>query len=439
MRLTNHRGVDVAIEALGKQEAFESCLRILKPEGTLSSLGVYSKGLTVPLDAFDAGLGDHKIVTTLCPGGKERMRRLLNIVASKRVDFGSMVTHRFKLSQILDAYQLFAEKRDGVLKVAITPSQEIDVFWGSCSLPNQHGFVSLGPNNCYEYETLRRAKTVILELNPNIPFAFGMTCIPESRVDAFIYSENVLPTYDREARDPTDHKIAALVAELVPDEATLQFGIGSIPNALTQALRGKKNLGIHTEMINDSILELFEAGVITGGSKTIWPEKIIGSFAYGSQKLYHFIDHNPMVELYPASMVNDPLRIGRNHKMISTDSVFELDITGQVCSESLGHQELSGVGGATGTHIGAQHSNGGRGIIALRSATRKGQGKIVSELNLGAKISVSCNDVDTIVTEHGVARLKRKTVADRALSLIGIDHPNNREDLLFDTKKFGYI
>ncbi len=321
----------------------------------------------------------------------------------------------------------------------ILNTQEIDVFWGSCSLPDQHGYVSLGPNNCYEYETLRMATSVILELNPNIPFTFGMTCVPEHRVDVFLYSEKVLPIYQNEAPDSTDHQIAALVADLVLDEATLQFGIGSIPNALTQVLREKKNLGVHTEMINDSILELIEAGAVTGGAKTIWPEKIIGSFAYGSEKLYQFINHNPMVELHPSSVVNDPFRIGRNHNMVSINSAVEIDITGQVCSESLGHQEVSGIGGATDTHVGAQRSNAGRGIIALRSTTRKGQAKIVSELKPGAKVSVSRNDVDTIVTEYGVARLKGKTVADRARSLIDIAHPKDREGLLFDAKKFGYI
>jgi acyl-CoA hydrolase len=180
--------------------------------------------------------------------------------------------------------------------------------------------------------------------------------------------------------------------------------------------------------------------VITGRRKSIWPRKIVGAFAYGSKKLYEFIRENPLVEIHPASVVNDPYRIGRNYKMISINSAVEIDITGQVCSESLGHRELSGVGGAADTHIGAQRSEGGRGIIALPSTTKDGtNSKIVSTLQPGAKVSISRNDVDTVVTEFGVACLKGLTVPERIRAMISIAHPRFRDGLLDQAKTLLYL
>jgi acyl-CoA hydrolase len=227
-----------------------------------------------------------------------------------------------------------------------------------------------------------------------------------------------------------DHIIAGYVADLVRDGSTIQLGIGGIPNAIGLALRGKKDLGVHTEMINDTMMDLYLAGVITGKKKTIWPGKIVGAFAYGTRELYDFISDNPVVELQPASVVNDPYRISRNYRMVSINSAVEVDVTGQVCSESVGHMELSGVGGAWETHIGAQRAEDGRGIIAMRSTTPDGKrSKIVFELQPGGKVSVSRNDVDTVVTEFGVARLLGKSAAARVEALVAIAHPDFRTEL----------
>jgi acyl-CoA hydrolase len=240
--------------------------------------------------------------------------------------------------------------------------------------------------------------------------------------------------------DGNDKMIADFVADLVPNGSTLQLGIGSIPNAIGKALENKQDLGIHTEMMNDTMLDLYEKGVITGRYKTRWPRKMIAAFAYGTDALYRFIERNPLVEFHPASVVNDPYRIGMNHQMISINSAVEVDITGQVCSESLGHKELSGVGGASDTHVGAQRSVGGRGIIVIKSTTLRGDhSKIVFELNPGAKVSISRNDVDTIVTEYGVACLKGKTVSERVRQMIGIAHPKYRESLLHAAQKANYL
>ncbi|MEZ4743143.1 MAG: acetyl-CoA hydrolase/transferase C-terminal domain-containing protein [Bdellovibrionota bacterium] len=317
---------------------------------------------------------------------------------------------------------------------------DLDIFWGSCTPPDAHGFVNLGPSACYEAEVLRKAKKVILEINPNLPYVHGSTHIPVSWVDNFIESPHPLMVIDRPKISEKDRSIANYVAELIEDGSTLQLGIGGIPNAIGEALKNKKDLGIHTEMINDTIMDLYHCGAITGRKKTLWPDKIVGSFALGTKELYEFMNHNPIIELQPSSLVNDPTRIGRNYHMKSINTAVEIDLTGQVCSESVGHRELSGVGGASDTHVGAQNSPNGRGIIAMHSTTSDNQhSKIVFELMPGAKVSISRNDVDTVVTEYGVAQLAGESVASRIKKLVAIAHPNFRDDLLSKAKKIGYI
>lgn len=317
---------------------------------------------------------------------------------------------------------------------------DVDVFWGSCSLPDTRGFVSLGPSACYETEILRSARAVVLEMNPNIPVTSGATHVPLSWVTHFIQSDRPLPFLTRTMPDAIDRQIASYIAELVQDGATIQLGIGGIPNAVGEALMQRRDLGVHTEMINDAIMDLYLAGAVTGRRKTIWPGKIVGGFVYGSKALYDFVHANPAVELQPASVVNDPHRIGRNHRMISINTAVEVDVTGQVCSESIGHAELSGVGGATDTHVGAQRSVGGRGIVALRATTKDGKGsKIVFELKPGAKVSISRNDIDTVVTEYGIAELSGKTVAERARALIAIAAPQFRDELMACARRVGYV
>ncbi|MFW7380859.1 MAG: acetyl-CoA hydrolase/transferase family protein [Oligoflexus sp.] len=318
--------------------------------------------------------------------------------------------------------------------------QDIDVFWGTCSLPDERGFVSLGTGSCYEPEILRQAKHVVLEINPHMPRTNGSTLVSLNEVNYFLEVDRDLPTIPRPAMSAIDHQIAEYVASLVPDEATIQLGIGSIPNAIGEALSQKRHLGVHTEMINDTMMDLYLKGVVTGKCKTRWPRKMIGAFAYGTKELYQFLDRNPVVELHPASVVNDSFRIGLNHRMLSVNSAVEIDLTGQVCSESLGHMELSGIGGANETHIGAQRCAEGRGIVALPSTTRDGlQSKIVFELRPGAKVSISRNDIDTVVTEHGIAQLKGKTVRERVLALIDLAAPQFREKLIFQARKEKYL
>ena len=316
---------------------------------------------------------------------------------------------------------------------------EIDVFWGVCTPPDKRGFVSMGPGACYETEIRRAAKKVVLEINPNLPVTFGDTQVPVEQVDFFLDGPRELPTIQRPKPQDEDIQIASYIESLIPEGATLQLGIGKIPNAVGRALEHRRGLGIHTEMINDTMMDLFLKGAVDGRNKTIWPGKIVGSFAYGSSDLYDFIDKNPLVELQPASVVNDPYRIGRNHRMVSINTAVEVDITGQVCSESIGHLELSGVGGAAETHLGAQRSEGGRGIIAIRSLTKKGDSKINLTLLPGAKVSISRNDTDTVVTEHGIAELRGRSVKERVEALINIAHPNHRYRLRKEAVEARYL
>ena len=315
----------------------------------------------------------------------------------------------------------------------------VDLYWGTCSPPDRRGFVSLGPSCCYESELLAKAKHVVLEVNPKIPMTYGSTTVSTRDVDYMVSDDSSLPVVKRAQITDTDRTIAGHIAELVPDGATLQLGIGSIPNAIGEALQDKKDLGIHTEMINDTMMDLYQRGVVTGKKKSRWPGKLVGSFAYGTQELYDFLHGNPLVELHPSSVVNDPYRMGLNTLMTSINTAVELDLTGQVCSESVGHLELSGVGGASETHIGAQRSPGGRGIIALHSRTKSGDSKISLELKPGAKVSISRNDLDTVVTEYGVAMLKGSSVRERALALIAIAHPDHRARLKDEAAKLAYI
>ena len=318
----------------------------------------------------------------------------------------------------------------------------VDVFWGSCSLPDERGFVSLGPSAVFEPEILRHARKVVLEINPNLPFCFGAPIIQTKDVDAFVHAPSEILTLQPAVPNRVDERIADFVVDLVPDGATIQLGIGGIPNAVASLLKSKRDLGVHTEMLNDAMVELFELGVITGKEKSHDNGRMTAAFALGSDKLYSFIDRNPIVNFERGSIVNNPYNFGKQTKMTSINTCVEIDITGQVVSESIGHRELSGVGGASETHTGAQLSQGGRGIIAVSSTARvKGElvSKIVFELKPGAKISISRNDIDTVVTEYGVAVLRGQSVAARAKALIGIAHPRFRAELLFEARKNGYI
>jgi acetyl-CoA hydrolase len=243
--------------------------------------------------------------------------------------------------------------------------------------------------------------------------------------------------------DPVVDKIASYIAEMIPDGATMQMGIGAIPDSVLNYLYEKKDLGIHSELFSDGVIDLFEAGILTGGRKSIHPGKMIAGFVLGSQRLYEWVDDNPLIELHPTEYVNDPYVIAQNERQVAINSAIEVDLTGQVCADSIGTRLYSGVGGQLDFIYGASRSKGGVPIIALPSTTTLRDGTVLSRinamLNLGAGVTTSRNHVHYIVTEYGIADLYGKTIRQRAKQLINIAHPDFREDLSRQASDLHYL
>lgn len=305
-----------------------------------------------------------------------------------------------------------------------------DIFVGTCTPPDKHGFVSLGLSVTYEQEMIENAGLCILEVNPNIPRTLGDTAVHISQVNYFVENSIPMPELPVVPSSEKDLTIGGYIAELVEDGSTIQLGIGGIPNAVAQGLMTKKDLGIHTEMFTDGMVDLFYAGAVNNKKKSLHPGKMVATFALGSKKLYDFIDDNPCVQLLRGSYTNDPYVIGRNSKMVSINTTLEMDLTGQCCSESIGAMQFSGTGGQADTAIGAQLSPGGKSIIALYSTAKSDTiSKIVPTLTPGAAVSLQRNDVDYVVTEYGVAEMRGTSVRERVKRLIGIAHPAFRAQL----------
>ncbi len=317
---------------------------------------------------------------------------------------------------------------------------KLNVFWGTATPPDVRGYMSLSLSLVVEKELIQAADLVVLEINENLPWTLGDTQIHLSEVDFVV--ENHVPLFELPAALPseTEQKIGEYIAELIDDGATLQLGIGGIPNAITHFLKNHKDLGIHTEMFNDGMVDLYEAGAVTNRKKSIYKGKMIGAFALGTRKLYDFIDNNIGVEFLQGKITNNPYVIGQNYKMISVNTALQVDILGQVCSQSIGYRHFSGTGGQLDTHRGAQLSSGGRGIIALRSTAKDGEiSTIVPTLSPGAEVTVPSQCVDTVVTEYGIAELRGRNLFERATALINIAHPNMRETIASDVRKLGIV
>jgi len=309
-------------------------------------------------------------------------------------------------------------------------NDNINIFWGTATSMDKNGFFSLSLGLTYEKMMVENIDMVVLEVNENLPWTLGDTQVHISEVDYVV--ENNAPLIELPYIEPgeVEEKIGENVAELIEDGSTLQLGIGGIPNAITHHLKDKKNLGIHTEMFTDGMVDLFREGVITNKNKSIWKGKMVGTFALGTQKLYDFIDKNLAVEFQQGKVTNDPYVLGQNHKMVSVNTALQVDVTGQVCSEAIGNKHYSGTGGQVDTHRGAQRSEGGKGIIALRSTAKNGKySTILAQLPLGSKITLGRNDIDYVVTEYGVAHLKGKSIRDRVDAMISIAHPKFRDEI----------
>ncbi len=317
-----------------------------------------------------------------------------------------------------------------------------DVFIGTCTPPDRNGFVSLSLGITYEKDILEAASAVILEVNPRLPRTLGDTHLRVTDATYFVEHDQEVPALPAPAPTETDLAIGGHIAELVEDGSTIQLGIGGIPNAAALALRGKKDLGVHTEMMVDSMMELYEMGVITNKRKSLFKDKFVCTFAMGSRALYDWLDDNVAVEFRRGRWVNDPAVVAQNSRMVSINTCLMVDFTGQVASESLGPQQYSGTGGQSDTAQGAVAGFDGLGksIIACYATAKGGTvSTIVPTLPEGTAVTLHRSFVDHIVTEHGIARLRGRTVRERTRELIAVADPRFREELTAQARKLGYL
>lgn len=316
----------------------------------------------------------------------------------------------------------------------------VDVALVHLSPPDNYGFCSFGIEVGLTKSPAESAKIIIAEVNQQMPRTLGDSFIHVSKLDYIIPVDYPLPELVMGGEGEIDlmQKIAENVAELIPDGATMQMGIGAIPDAVLKYLYGKKDLGVHTELFSDGIIDLVEAGVITNSRKTLHPGKIVAGFVIGSRRLYQWVDDNPLIELHPTEYVNDPFVIAQNERQVAINSAIEVDLTGQVCADSIGPKLYSGVGGQLDFIYGASRSKGGVPIIALPS-TAKEFSRIVPMLKPGAGVDTTRNHVHYVVTEYGIADLYGKTIRQRAQALINIAHPQFRDELLRQAKELHYL
>jgi 4-hydroxybutyrate CoA-transferase len=306
----------------------------------------------------------------------------------------------------------------------------LDVAILQLSPPDRHGLCTLGLSCDAARAAADSAVTVLAEVNERMPRTHGHTVVPLSRAAAFVHTDRPLPEHQREEETPEVARIGALAAGLVEDGACLQVGIGAIPGAALARLRGKRDLGIHTEMFSDGVVDLFEAGAISNRLKAVHPGRIVTSFVNGSRKLFDFVHDNPLVEFHPCDRTNDTSLIRKNDGATAINSAIQLDLTGQVCADSFGHQIYSGIGGQMDFIRGAALSRGGRAIIALPSTAKGGTvSRIVPELAPGAGVVTTRGHVHWVATEYGAVNLHGKTLRERAALLIGIAHPGFRAEL----------
>ncbi|MGA3019053.1 MAG: acetyl-CoA hydrolase/transferase C-terminal domain-containing protein [Bryobacteraceae bacterium] len=306
----------------------------------------------------------------------------------------------------------------------------IDVALLQCTPPDSYGFMSLGTSIDVTIAVAQCARHVIVEINDQMPRTLGDAFLHVSRVDAFIETSHPLSEYPQHEVTEQHRAIARNVAGLIPDGATIQTGIGGIPEATLALLGNHKDLGIHSEMVPDGAIDLIRAGVVNGERKTLHPNKVIAGFVLGTKRLFDFIDNNPMFEFHPTAYCNDPLVIARNDRMVAINSAIEVDLTGQVCSDSMGQTVYSGIGGQVDFLRGAARAKGGVPIIALPSTAKHGTvSRIAMMLQPGAGVVTSRGDVHYVVTEHGVAYLHGKTLRQRAEALIQVADPKFRGEL----------
>lgn len=305
----------------------------------------------------------------------------------------------------------------------------VDVCLLNCSLPDKNGYVSYGVSADLAYSAAESAKIVIAQINRRMPFSFGDPVIHLSQLAAAVEVDDPLVEVPTPEPTPAEIALGNNVAALIPDGATLQIGVGGIPNAIIRALAGHKHLGVHTEAMTDGLLPLMESGAIDNSMKRVMPGKSVASLALGSRRLYEFMDYNPDIIFKDVAWTNDPFRIAQNPKVMSINSCLEIDLTGQICSDSIGTHMFSGVGGQVDFVYGSSRSEGGKSFLTMLSTTRKGMSKIKPVLTPGAGVVTTRYMTHYVATEHGCVCLRGKDLAERARLLISIADPSAREEL----------
>ncbi len=322
----------------------------------------------------------------------------------------------------------------------ITDYVDVDILMASVSPMDEHGYFSFGLSVDYTTTAAQKAKVIILEVNPHMPRTMGNCFVHIKDATMVVESSSPIPELAAAPITERDMVIGQYIADLVENGSTIQLGIGGIPNAVAQCLLNKEDLGIHTEMIVDGMVDLVEKGVVTGKKKSMHKGKLVGTFALGSNKLYKFLDNNPLIEMHPVSYTNEPYVIGQQYKMVSVNAAVEVDLLGQCCSESIGYVQFSGTGGQADYARGAVRSQGGKGFITVPATAKAGKiSRIVPRLSEGAVVTTSKNDVDHVVTEFGVAKLRGRTFKERAEALIAIAHPDFRPWLREEAKKMNVL
>ncbi|MBV9787824.1 MAG: acetyl-CoA hydrolase/transferase family protein [Chloroflexi bacterium] len=322
-----------------------------------------------------------------------------------------------------DYIPVFLSEAPALFRNGILP---LDVALIQVSPPDQHGFCSLGVSVDLSRAAVQSARYVIAQVNPQMPRTHGDGLIHVREIDAAVAVDLLLPETPPHELTDIEQAIGRHCAALIDDGATLQMGIGAIPDAVLAALGSHQRLGIHTEMFSDGVIDLVERGVITGEQKRVHPGKIVATFVMGSRRLYDFVDDNPQVALLDVAYVNDTAVIRRNPQVTAINSAIEIDLTGQVCADSIGTRQYSGVGGQMDFIRGASLSQGGKPIIALPSVTRRGESRLVAMLKPGAGVVTTRAHVHYVVTEYGAVNLYGKNLRQRARALIDIAHPQHR-------------